>query len=84
MHVTGAELSFQQVPKCLGAEMSFQRMPKCLGAELSFSTGAEMSWCRTVLFFRYLRTQTFYIPKRKYAYKHASITKCLTCSPREM
>jgi hypothetical protein len=43
MHVTGAELSFQQVPKCLGAEMSFQRMPKCLGAELSFSTGAELS-----------------------------------------
>ena len=32
----------------------------------------------------YLRTRTFYIPERKYAYKYASITKCLTCSPREM
>ena len=32
----------------------------------------------------YLRTRTFYIPQRKYAYKYASITKCLTCSPREM
>jgi hypothetical protein len=26
----------------------------------------------------YLRTQTFYIPERKYAYKYASITKCLS------
>jgi hypothetical protein len=26
----------------------------------------------------YLRTRTFYIPERKYAYKYASITKCLT------
>jgi hypothetical protein len=25
-------------------------VPNCLGAELSFSTGAEMSWCRTVFF----------------------------------
>jgi hypothetical protein len=32
----------------------------------------------------YLRYRTFYIPERKYAYKYASITKCLTCSPREM
>ena len=32
----------------------------------------------------YLRNRTFYIPERKYAYKYASITKCLTCSPREM
>ena len=29
----------------------------------------------------YLRTRTFYTPERKYAYKYASITKCLTCSP---
>jgi hypothetical protein len=28
----------------------FSTVPKCLGAELSFSTGAEMSWCRTVFF----------------------------------
>ena len=27
----------------------FSTVPKCLGAELCFSTGAEMSWCRTVL-----------------------------------
>jgi hypothetical protein len=27
----------------------------------------------------YLRKRTFYIPERKYAYKYASITKCLTC-----
>ena len=67
-----------------GAEMSWCRTVFSTGAEMSFSTGAEMSWCRTVLFFRYLRSQTFYIPERKYAYKHASITKCLTCSPREM
>jgi hypothetical protein len=26
----------------------------------------------------YLRTRTFYIPERKYAYKYASFTKCLT------
>jgi hypothetical protein len=26
----------------------------------------------------YLRTRTFYTPERKYAYKYASITKCLT------
>jgi hypothetical protein len=32
----------------------------------------------------YLRTRTFYTPERKYAYKYASITKCLTYSPREM
>jgi hypothetical protein len=32
----------------------------------------------------YLRTRTFYTPERKYAYKYTSITKCLTCSPREM
>ena len=32
----------------------------------------------------YLRTRTLYIPERKYAYKYASITKCLTYSPREM
>jgi hypothetical protein len=30
----------------------------------------------------YLRTRTFYTPERKYAYKYASITKCLTYSPR--
>jgi hypothetical protein len=32
----------------------------------------------------YLRNRTFYIPERKYTYKYASITKCLTCSPQEM
>jgi hypothetical protein len=32
----------------------------------------------------YLRTRTFYTPERKYAYKYASITKCLIFSPREM
>jgi hypothetical protein len=32
----------------------------------------------------YLRTRTFYTPERKYAYRYASITKCLTYSPREM
>ena len=32
----------------------------------------------------YLRTRTFYKPERKYAYKYASITKCLTYSPPEM
>ena len=32
----------------------------------------------------YLRNRTFYIPERKYAYKYASITKCLTCSPWDM
>ena len=29
----------------------------------------------------YLRTRTFYTPERKYTYKYASITKCLTYSP---
>ena len=41
---------FVLIPNFLGAELSFPTVPKCLGAELSFSTGAEMSWCRTVLF----------------------------------
>ena len=31
-----------------------------------------------------LCTRTFYTPEIKYAYKYASITKCLTYSPREM
>ena len=34
--------------------------------------------------FMYLRNRTFYTPERKYAYKYTSITKCLTCSPREI
>jgi hypothetical protein len=44
--------------------------------------GANMVQGRNTL--GYLCTRTFYIPERKYAYKYASITKCLTCSPREM
>jgi hypothetical protein len=32
----------------------------------------------------YLHTRTFYTPERKYAYKYASITKCLTYSLQEM
>ena len=30
--------------------MKENTVPICPGAELAFSTGAEMSWCRTVLF----------------------------------
>jgi hypothetical protein len=33
-------------------------------------------WIKNTL--GYLRTRTFYTPERKYAYKYASITKCLT------
>jgi hypothetical protein len=40
-------------------------------------------WCKVEIH-GYLRTWTFYTPKRKYDYKYTSITKCLTCSPREM
>ena len=40
----------------------FSTVPKCLGAELSFSTGAEMSWCRTVLF------PSVYIPTLEQVY----------------
>jgi hypothetical protein len=34
----------------LYSPVGYERVPNCLGAELSFSTGAELSWCRTVLF----------------------------------
>jgi hypothetical protein len=44
--------------------------------------GANMVQGRNTL--GYLRTRIFYIPERKYAYKYASITKCLTCSPRNV
>ena len=44
----------------------------------SIFNGANMVQGRNTL--GYLSTRTFYIPERKYA----SITKCLTCSPREM
>jgi hypothetical protein len=40
------------VPICPGADLFWYRfvlIPNCLGAELSFSTGAEMSWCQTVV-----------------------------------
>ena len=40
--------------------------------------GANMVQGRNTL--GYLRNRTFYIPERKYAYKYASITKCLTCA----
>ena len=44
--------------------------------------GANMVQGRNTL--GYLRSRTFYTPERKYAYKYTSITKCLTCSPREI
>ena len=50
--------------------------------QLYIDLGVNMVQGRNTL--GYLRNRTFNIPERKYAYKYASITKCLTYSPREM
>ena len=82
----GHRLTLDPMGKCSNAFFSeTQRLlcPSMTNIDLGATfPGANMVQGQNTL--GYLRTRTFYTPERKYAYKYASITKCLTYSPREM